>query len=55
MILLALIYGFALAWLVSEIINAPEGFEDEAGFHYGPQPLDDAAYRRADRDIREGA
>ena len=27
-----------LLWLVR---NAPEGYEDETGFHYGPKPAED--------------
>lgn len=37
--IVAIIIGSAIAWLVSEIVNAPLGWEDsETGFHYGEPP-----------------
>lgn len=33
-----ILYLAALHWLFDEIRNAPEGWEDERGFHYGRQP-----------------
>jgi hypothetical protein len=30
-----------VAWIVWEICRAPEGWQDEDGFHYGHNPEDD--------------
>lgn len=35
MILIALGVGAAFGWLAWEFVSAPEGFEDERGFHLG--------------------
>jgi len=51
MILLSILIGTTIAWLVVEGLRAPEGYQsDERGFVLGPEPVDDAAYRHADRD-----
>jgi hypothetical protein len=35
---IAALIGSAIAWLVSEIVNAPLGWEDQFGFHVGEPP-----------------
>lgn len=49
MIALAAIVGLSLAWLLQEIITAPEGWEGEDGFRYGPEPVDHDSRKGADR------
>lgn len=34
---LALVWLIGLLWLVWLAFTAPEGFEDEHGFHFGPE------------------
>lgn len=40
---LAFIFGASAAWLALQIIRAPIGYEDAAGFHFGPEPTDPRA------------
>lgn len=52
-LIIAGLYGAVVAWLVSLIVAAPEGWEEPGvGFHYGPEPFDDELRRLADRDGR---
>ena len=34
------IIGILLSFLISELYNAPEGWEDKNGFHFGKKPLE---------------
>lgn len=38
--MLSLIIGFGILWiwLIKELVNAPKGYEDEAGFHFESDP-----------------
>jgi hypothetical protein len=47
MLVLALVFGALFAWLISEIVTAPEGWEDVSGFHVG-KPPQQPSHDRAD-------
>ncbi len=34
-IIIIILTTYLLSWLIQEWMNAPEGYEDERGFHYG--------------------
>lgn len=38
---------FFIALLARAIGNAPVGYEDPAGFHYGPEPIDNHSTLRS--------
>lgn len=40
--LLGFVIGSVVTWLVAEIDHAPEGWQDERGFHRGRQPMPEA-------------
>ena len=35
---LGFIVGSVVTWMVAQIDHAPEGYEDETGYHYGRRP-----------------
>lgn len=37
-LILSAAFGALLAWIVREVLRAPEGHQDSTGFHYGPEP-----------------
>ena len=49
----ALLYLIGLAFLLWEVLTAPEGWEDEHGFHYG-KPPNEYACQICGRRIRLG-
>jgi len=42
---LAVLTGLAATWLFHEVLNAPEGYEDDLGWHPGQDPDDFVAAR----------